>query len=137
MSARAQIPVGQLSLPVPGLTLGGDGLTIGFERGGLFASGQVTLQYGTVARGELRVDASTRGGLTASGQIDLTIPGLDTARGRVAMDNRGRVSGSNLYTGHVCKVAMYSTLLSASRRRAHIAAGRARPMRQALRTRAA
>ncbi|MHC5258245.1 eCIS core domain-containing protein [Streptomyces sp. UC4497] len=82
LTARLQVPVGQLNLPVPGLTLSGEGLTIGFENGGLFASGQLLLTYGTVARAELKAQA-TKDAFSAVGRVVLTIPGIDRATGDI------------------------------------------------------
>jgi hypothetical protein len=92
LSAKVQVPIQQINLPIPGLTLSGEGLILGFERGELFASGQVVLQYSTIARGEIKALA-TKEGFTASGQIDLTIPGLDKATGKVWLDKEGEVGG--------------------------------------------
>jgi hypothetical protein len=92
LSARLQVPVKELNLPVPGLTLSGDGLILGFEDGEFYASGQVILQYGTFARGELNALA-TKKGFSASGKIDLTIPGIDKAGGKIWLDTEGKVGG--------------------------------------------
>jgi len=92
LTARLQVPVKDLNLPIPGLTLSGDGLIIGFEDREFYASGQVILQYGTVASGEITASASKKG-LTAAGKIDLTIPGIDKATGKVWLDAEGKVGG--------------------------------------------
>ena len=87
------MPVKDLSLPVPGLTLGGDGLIVGFEHGKFFALGQVTLQYGNVAHGELTA-AATKDGFSAAGWIELTIPGIEKATGKIWIGPDGTLSGS-------------------------------------------
>jgi hypothetical protein len=92
LSAKLQVPVKDLNLPVPGLTLGGDGLILGFEDREFFASGQITLQYGTVAKGELTASA-TKKGFTAAGKIELTIPGIDRATGKISIGPDGSLSG--------------------------------------------
>lgn len=92
LSAKVQVPVKDLNLPVPGLTLSGDGLIVGFENRAFFASGQVILQYSKIARGELTAMAD-KGGFSAKGVIDLMIPGLDKARGEVWLDTKGKVGG--------------------------------------------
>lgn len=92
MDARLQVPVEQINLPVPGLTLGGEGFTVGFEDRKFFASGKLTLQYGTAAKGEISAQV-TGGGFSASGKIDLTIPGLDKATGEVWIREDGKVGG--------------------------------------------
>jgi len=95
LTADATIQLGDRTTPVPGLTLGGGTIRIGYDNGrptgelSDFSASYAGL--GTVAIDRATIDRAAR--LTGAGRFAFEIPGLDTASGRVRIAN-GQISGS-------------------------------------------
>lgn len=95
LKADTTIRVGEMKTPVPGLTLGGGTIQLGYDNGQpTGAIADFTASYaglGTVTVDQAAINRAAQ--LAGSGTFAFEIPGLETASGRIRIAN-GKISGS-------------------------------------------
>jgi hypothetical protein len=95
LNADATIEVGALRTPVPGLTLVGGTVRLGYANGqpsgGLTGLSASYAGLGSITVADAAVDRACQ--LEGNGEFSFRIPGLDTAAGRIRIRD-GRLSGS-------------------------------------------